>query len=610
MLIFSLLTLCSSKCFAEDSLFQEARKLQREGRFDEAISAYSNYLTGATGEENLTDDQYATYTDALVQLMNTFQSKGEPVECISVLQEVFMDSPILQDECLRDFYSVMGYALSRTEDMDKAEEVTLKALTLPLHRATPERYFRDYAYAAAVFYSNPEYQDEVIEWCHEALIQAKACRNTSGQQWVMSMLGSLYKRNGDLNGALELYQQSLDDSRSRGDELGVLNSLSSLTDLFLYWDIPEYADMYASEAVEVERGMKQKNPMVSAQTYINKGRALYQLGKEDSVSFYIGQARELCEALPYNSGMVDIDLLSSDIISLQRVTRQGTAANRAKAYHSLAQTYLENGQEKEAEVMLDSLQTILNHSDSPTQILHIDYKPILDHYLKKDNHIKVRQYVELMIHEQQAFKERGINYNLVEAIVELQTGNKLHELKIVKLRHTNQILWLLVCVIISLIIIAVVVTLLIYQNRRHKVQMRDADDRHAYLLQKLNQSNLEKEKIAQEINEFLKDKGNRQELETLTPHVLKESGETKFRQCFELLYPLFLHRLREKVPSVTRREELLSMLIALKQDNKEIADLLAIAPRSVLMLRHRFRQKIGMNADVSLENFIEDLLRI
>ena len=52
------------------------------------------------------------------------------------------------------------------------------------------------------------------------------------------------------------------------------------------------------------------------------------------------------------------------------------------------------------------------------------------------------------------------------------------------------------------------------------------------------------------------------------------------------------------------------MLIALKQDNKEIADLLAIAPRSVLMLRHRFRQKIGMNADVSLENFIEDLLRI
>lgn len=215
-----------------------------------------------------------------------------------------------------------------------------------------------------------------------------------------------------------------------------------------------------------------------------------------------------------------------------------------------------------------------------------------------------------MIREYQAFRERGINYNLVESIVELQTGNRLQELKIVQLKHANQRLWLLNYIVISLIIIAVVVILLIYQNKRHKIQMRQADDRYSYVLQKLNQSNMEKEKIAQEVNEFLRDKDNRQELETLTPHVLKESGETKFRQCFELLYPLFLHRLREKVPSVTRREELLSMLIALHQDNKEIADLLAIAPRSVLMLRHRFRQKIGMNTDVSLENFIEDLLRM
>lgn len=64
----------------------------------------------------------------------------------------------------------------------------------------------------------------------------------------------------------------------------------------------------------------------------------------------------------------------------------------------------------------------------------------------------------------------------------------------------------------------------------------------------------------------------------------------------------------EKVTSITRREELLSMLIVLKQDNRQIAELMAIAPRSVLMLRHRFRQKIGMNTEHSLENFIEELL--
>ena len=128
------------------------------------------------------------------------------------------------------------------------------------------------------------------------------------------------------------------------------------------------------------------------------------------------------------------------------------------------------------------------------------------------------------------------------------------------------------------------------------------------LIQKLNQSNAEKEMRAQEIREFLKERDNRQELEILTPSILLTDGESKFRQCFELLYPLFLPRLREKVPSITRREELLSMLIVLKQDNKRISELLAIAPRSVLMLRHRFRQKIGITTEYSLENFLEDIL--
>ena len=607
-LIFGILILGTSVCFANESLYNEARKFQRQGQLDKAINTYRNYLCEPTSKGVLSEKELAMYTDALVQLMNTFQSKGEPEECISALQEIFNSSHILQNECLRDFYSVMGYALSRTENMNKAEETTLKALTLPLHHATPERYFRDYAYAAAVFYSNTEYQKEVIDWCKEALAQAQLCKNTSGQQWVMSMLGTLYKRNGDLNAALDLFQRSIEESRSKEDDLGVLNSLSSLVDLFLFWDIPEYADMYASEAIAVEKQMKQSNPMVSAQTYINKGRALQQLGMTDSLSFYIEQAHKFCDSLPYNSGMVDIDLLSAGVNELQRVTRQGTAANRAKAYHRLALTYLEQGNAKKAEVMLDSLYLTLNQHDIPAQILRIDYKTILDYYLKRGNKEKIGQYAHMMIHEREAFKAKGLNYNLVDAIVNLQTGSKLQELKISQLRQANHHLWMMVCIIISVIIISFTLFILLKQRKRHARQLRHADAQLNSLLERLNQVSDEKEKIAREVKEFLGDKDSRQEFETLTPYVLKESGEIKFRQCFEMLYPLFLPRLRENVPSVSRREELLSMLIALKQDNKNIAELLAIAPRSVLMLRHRFRQKIGMNTEYSLENFIESLL--
>lgn len=606
--------------FANETIFKEARTLQHEGKHNEAIETFKTYLMQPIAEEDLADKRLFLYTEALVQLMNTYQSKGEPEACIQALQEVFKGSPILQKQCLRDYYSVMGYALSRTERMKEAEEAMLKVFTLPLYKETPERYFRDYAYAAAVFYGNPNYQKEVVYWCQEALRQAELCKNTSGKQWVMAMLGSHYKRNGLLNKALELYQKSKEEALHRNDELGALNSLQTLIDLFLYWDVPEYANLYASEAIRLEKDMTIKNPMVSAQAYINKGRALLRLGETDSASYYTELAQEICQPLPYNSGMVDVDLLygtlmtekgeeyaSEGIQKLQRVIHQGTDINRAKAYHQLAQTYLKSKEYSTAEAMLDSMCALLNQNGALSYI-HIDYEPILNHYLKAKNQQQVELFTRMMLREEQAFKEKKLKFNLTEAIVELQTEQERQELKIMQLKKTNQRLWFLICMTISASAIALITMLLVHQKKQHRIQMGKAEEKLNALTQKLNQSNAEKEVRAQEIKEFLSDRDNREELETLTPTILQTDGETKFKQYFELLYPLFLPRLREKVPSITNREELLSMLIVLKQDNKRIAELLAIAPRSVLMLRHRFRQKIGLNTELSLESFIEEVL--
>lgn len=620
ILIFIMSLLTHSICHAGENTFQEARELQRDGKFDEAIEAYKSYLSQPLVADKLSDQELHSYTDALLQLMNTYQSKGEPEACIIALQEVFKKSPILQKQCLRDFHSVMGYALSRTEKTEQAEASILKVFTLPLYRATPERYFRDYAYASAVFFGNPDYQNEVINWCQEAFAQAELCKNTSGKQWVTALLGSLYKRNGKLNKALELFQRSKEEAQAQSDSLGILNSLHALIDLFLYWDAPEYANIYASEAIRVERSMTMKNPMVSAQSYINKGRALHQLGEIDSVPQYTQQARQLCESLPYNSGMADVNLLNGTILTEQggdsihagiqellQVTQQAIGIIRAKAYHQLAQTYLKSEEPDIAEVMLDSMYLILTQEDTPTYI-PINYESILNHYIKSNNQDKVEQYTRLMFQEQRVFKEKSLNFNLIESIVDLKTEQRRQELKITQLKHTNQLLWLLIGMTIAVIAIACIVAYIFNQKKQHAMQMKMAQEKLSSLTQQIDRLNSEEEMRAQEIKEFLKSKDNRQELETLTPTILQTDGETKFRQYFELLHPLFLPRLREKVPSITHREELLSMLIVLKQDNKRIAELLAIAPRSVLMLRHRFRQKIGMNTEYSLENFIEDIL--
>ena len=130
IILFHIFALTCCVGLANESLFKQARTLQREGKYEEAIVAFKDYLSQPILGDDFSNEQMSLYTDALMQLMNTFQSKGEPEACVTTLQEVFKASPILQKIYLRDYYSVMAYALSRTENMKEAEETMLKAFTI------------------------------------------------------------------------------------------------------------------------------------------------------------------------------------------------------------------------------------------------------------------------------------------------------------------------------------------------------------------------------------------------------------------------------------------------------------------------------------------------
>ena len=96
ILIFLVLSLVSLSGLAGDDLFVKARELQREGKYDEAIGAFRSYLLQPVDANKLSQEQTSTYTDALMQLMNTYQCKGEPEACVVALKEIQHSSPILK----------------------------------------------------------------------------------------------------------------------------------------------------------------------------------------------------------------------------------------------------------------------------------------------------------------------------------------------------------------------------------------------------------------------------------------------------------------------------------------------------------------------------------
>ena len=101
VLILSILVSTTSLLYGEN--YHTARQYQQNGEFDQAIESYANILLKTAGEKELDGGQVKEYNDALVQLMNSFQSKGDPEACVSTLYYLYEKSPILQSQCLRDY---------------------------------------------------------------------------------------------------------------------------------------------------------------------------------------------------------------------------------------------------------------------------------------------------------------------------------------------------------------------------------------------------------------------------------------------------------------------------------------------------------------------------
>lgn len=96
-------------------------------------------------------------------------------------------------------------------------------------------------------------------------------------------------------------------------------------------------------------------------------------------------------------------------------------------------------------------------------------------------------------------------------------------------------------------------------------------------------------------------------MEMLRPHLLTHEEEDQFRQSFAALHPMFLHRLRENCPTITKGEELFCMLLLLNQTNEEISHTLGISRSSVIKIRYRLRRKIDCVPDETIETWIRSL---
>jgi len=159
-----------------------------------------------------------------------------------------------------------------------------------------------------------------------------------------------------------------------------------------------------------------------------------------------------------------------------------------------------------------------------------------------------------------------------------------------------------------------IIGLLVYNRFRLIVQKKFALKQQQLTL--YTQSLIEKSETINRINMELEQfKGNSSSEDVqiakidkiLQSNILTDEDWENFKKAFEEIYPVFFSKLRYKYPTITVSELRLSALIKLKLSIKEIASMLGISPDSVRTSRYRFKKKLGLMEDETIEEFIEEL---
>lgn len=599
---------------------KQARMLQDSAKYADAISAYKTVVKSEPPTQIDIDTISAIIDVAMTQLMNCYQSNGQPDECADFFLQLRNRHTRFVYENLRaDMYSILGYALSRTERMESAELMTDSALAIMPDNLPPRRLFRMYSYAAAVYFSNPAHQERVITLCNKALEVAAIDNSIKGVEFITSMLGLLYKRTGNIDKAVDLFHNSVDRAKENGDNLAEANACNSLAELYLYCDLPRHALTYSASAMQLLNNAHNVTPTIMSQSYLEYGQAMCALEHTDSAIFYYKKAEDLLSSQPYNNGMVDVDLLTGTLLvdrnskkditqampRLKRASMFATNINRTKAFYQLARAELTMGNERAGEAYLDTMYTLLHKSAAPLYIKGA-YSFALNHYLHTGNQAKIELYSKAMLDEYHNESENNTFQKLSEMVVKYVGEMRDKELEMERIETRNKEFLAITGLVICVVVIFLLVILYLKNRRLAAIRIQVQNERLEKLLDDLENEKDLRSHAESRLSELLSDDGWKS-LFNINPTILKKEGNGTFRRRFSTVYPDFLPRLKERVPNLTNGEEFLSMLIAMGLSNEEIERVISVAHQSLLQSRYRLRQKMNIGKETSLEEVLTKL---
>jgi tetratricopeptide (TPR) repeat protein len=607
--------------------YTKARAFQFEQKYDQAIEVFKSCIKYDSTNDSLQEHIRSVIVEAMLQMMNSYHAVGQYDECVSCLDSLLKHpTPIIRKYCMRDVYAYLAYATYMTDKSKQSISLINKTLSMPLYKPTPQRLFRDYSYAAAIFYYNEKNQKRTIEYCKKALNIGSKDKSIAGLGWLMNLLCNIYQDTGKIQEAINIYQWGINYSRAKGDTNGEANAYINLTDIYMDIELYEQANEFVNLAIEKTLLKKVPDPRLCIESYMRKGNVMYKLNKTDSTFYYLHKAESYARELPYSDGealldkafgimmvnMPDARNVQSGINRLRKVlTVPINATQKAHVFQELAKGLIRLHKDKEGEAMLDSMYNVMN-ANSPSLYIDDAYHDALQYYISKNNVPQIKRYASAYLVSNKIKTDKQTLKKLTQFVLHYNTEKQEQQLKMMNMNlnnkrlHVQMLMLLLVILFISLLSF---IFIHLYKKRNYKLRHQLMEERLNDLSKKLFNSTRRRYELEDKLTNILGSVSDKEHMATVTPSLYKDKNEVRFRNNFTQLYPSFLPKLKERIPKITRNEEILCMLIALDQTPEQMIDIMCIARSSLNMDRHRLRQKMGIERGESLEDFIKSLLK-
>lgn len=426
---------------------------------------------------------------------------------------------------------------------------------------------------------------EAKRYLLQAETVSNASENMGWQGWVTHRRGILAVQMKDYDAAIEPYKMAASLCGKAGDSLCLGESLEQLGAIYGIKNDFEQAHYYYHHAIPIIE--KYGSEATFSATASNFGGMLTREGKP-------------AEAIPY----------FKQAISIQK--KLGNQREEVQSWNNLGEAYYTLNQYNKALDIFNHCVQINTALNLPESLIN-NYSGLTKLYEVKgdlSNALKyLNKYIEL--------KDSVVGAKISLQIAEMENSYTIQQKELELQQSSAQLNATQLKLERSRMFLLLIVLLAGFGLWRWRSQISAAQSQQLQSQENLNsltkillEKNTQLLELKEQSRELLEAKSSPETSEfdenLYSQRILTPADWESFKAYFERAYPSYLNRLREAFPSLTDAEKRVFLFIKLNLNTREAASILGISADSVKKTRYRLRQRLNLEQDQILDDFIKD----